>query len=146
MPTRTSITRSRPSTQSFEEKTTASLDAQDKILETQNDILGRLELKLEAPVLNGGFEDLVKKVERVDRVTEALRETQAASGTKIVDIHSAIYDPEKGIYVTVKDHGRWIGLASSAVKWLIALLITAALGGMGKLFYDFITGHIHYSP
>lgn len=137
----------------FEEKTTATLEEQDKTLELQNKtlenqnrVLERMDKKLEAPVLNGGFDDLVKKVEKVENVTQQLKECHESSSKKIVDIHTAIYDPEKGIYVTVKGHDKWISATAKAGRWLAMLLITGALGGLGKVIYDLITGHIHYTP
>lgn len=136
----------RSASKEFEEKTTATLQAQDKTLEEQNRVLERLDKRLEAPVLNGGFEDLIKKVDKVESVTEQLRECHANSSKKIVDIHAAIYDPEKGIYVTVKSHDKWIGSAGKAGRWFGALLVTGLLTGAGKLLYDLITGHIHYTP
>ena len=137
----------------FEEKTTATLEEQDKTLELQNKtlenqnrVLERMDKKLEAPVLNGGFDDLVKKVEKVESVTQQLKECQESSSKKIVDIHTAIYDPEKGIYVTVKGHDKWISSTAKAGRWLGMLLITGGLGALGKVIYDLVTGHIHYTP
>lgn len=122
----------------FEERTTATLEAQDRILE-------RVEQKLEAPVLNGGFEDLIKKVDKLETVQETLRDCTSKSSTKIDAIHTAIYDPDKGLYVTVKHHTSWIAGANKASKWLVALMVTGVLTGVGKLIYDFLSGHIHFS-
>lgn len=149
MPTRPPTTRN----VEFEQKTTATLAAQDRILEqqnntleTQNRFLQHLDKKLSAPVLNGGFDELVKQVEKVKEVTEQLKDCHDSSSKKIVDIHTAIYDPEKGIYVTVKEHETWINTAAKALKWAGALVLTGTLTGLAKVIYDMITGHIHYTP
>lgn len=130
----------------FEEKTTATLQAQDRTLEEQNRVLERVDKRLNAPVLNGGFEDLIKKVDKVENVTAQLSEKYGNTSQKIADIHTAVYDPEKGIYVTVKSHDKWITAVGTAGRWFGALLVTGMLTGMGKLLYDFITGHLHYTP
>jgi hypothetical protein len=125
--------------ESFEERTSATLEAQDRILE-------RVEQKLEAPVLNGGFEDLTRKVDKIENVTELMRESMADTNKKVGDIHTVIYDPEKGIYVTLKGHDNWIERVGKGFKWGGALVVTGVLTGIGKLIYDFITGHIHFTP
>jgi hypothetical protein len=124
---------------SFEERTTATLDAQDRILE-------RMEQKLESPVLNGGFDDLVKRVEKIDGVTEKLRDCQADTSKQVSEIHSIVLDPEAGLYHKVKANSHWIDNANKATKWIACLLIAGTLTGIGKLLYDFITGHIHFTP
>lgn len=129
----------RHSSESFEEHVAATLEAQDRMLE-------RLEEKLEKPVLNGGFDKLVAKVEKIETVTESLRDAQVEAKKKIDAIHVAVYDPDTGLYTKVKDNSKWITTVKSAGKWFIGLLIAGALTGAGKLLYDFAQGHIHFTP
>jgi hypothetical protein len=123
----------------FEERTTATLEAQDRLLE-------RVEQKLQAPVLNGGFEDLTKKVEKIESIQGAMAASAVGVEKKVGEIHERIYDPEKGLYVAVKHHGDWINTVSKALKWILALMLTLSLGGAGKMIYDFAGGHIHFTP
>jgi hypothetical protein len=126
--------------ESFEERTTATLHAQDRVLE-------RMQQKLEdSPVLNGGFEDLTKKVDKIENVQAEFRKCQTTTGQKITEIHDTIFEPDKGLYVTVRGHAGWIDTATKAGKWLLALLIAGTLTGVGKLLYDVVSGHIHFSP
>lgn len=125
--------------EAFEERVTATLEAQDRML-------ARLEEKLEKPVLNGGFESLVAKVDKIEHVSESLRDAQTKANTKIDAIHSAVYDPEKGLYTKVKDNAKWIGNANKGLKWFAGLLGAGLLTGAGKLLYDFLIGHIHFTP
>lgn len=123
----------------FEDRTTATLEAQDRLLE-------RMEQRLQAPVLNGGFEDLNKKIDKVEFIQDQLLRQQETSGKQISDIHMVIYDPEKGMYMTLKSHTRWIEAMTKSIKWAGALFLTGLLSGIGKLIYDFISGHIHIAP
>jgi len=132
--------------QSFEERTTATLESQNLVLDKQNDVLGKLERKLESPVLNGGFDDLVKRVEKIDTVTDKLRECQEGTSKKIGDLHTVILDPETGLYHVVKGNSKWINTTTRALKWLGGLLGAGLLTGIGKLLYDIFSGHIHYTP
>lgn len=123
----------------FESRTTATLEAQDRILE-------RVEKKLESPVLNGGFDNLMTKVEKIESIQSQMGKVQETQGEKIDSIHSAIYEPEKGLYVKVKDANLWISRVDKASKWFIGLLVAGILTGVGKVLYDFLSGHIHYAP
>lgn len=125
--------------QAFEERVEATLQAQDRMMT-------RIEEKLEKPVLNGGFETLVAKVDKIETVSEGLRDTQAAANTKIDAIHTAIYDPEKGLYTKTKDNSKWIENANKALKWFAGLIIAGTLTGVGKLLYDAVIKHLHYAP
>ena len=124
---------------SFETHVLTTLESQDRILEHLRD-------KLERPVLNGGFDDLVKKVDKIETVTEKLSENQALSGKKIDAIHVAVYDPDTGLYGRVKEHTQVITRTSKGLMWFVGVVITAALAGGGKMLYDFLAGHIHFSP
>lgn len=123
----------------FEERTTATLEAQDRTLE-------RLDKKLEAPVFNGGFEDLMTKVNKIESIQTQLQVCQEKTSEQVTAIHTAIYDPEKGLYAKVKAAISWIDRANGIIKGLLALLATGLLTGAGKLIYDLLSGHIQYTP
>jgi hypothetical protein len=125
--------------ETFEEYVTTTLKSQDRMLE-------RLEEKLERPVLNGGFDSLVAKVEKIEAVSEQLREAQSSSGIKIDAIHKAVYDPDEGLYQKVKSNSKWIQHVTIGGKWFAGLLVASLLTGAGKLLYDVISSHIHYAP
>ena len=125
--------------ESFEDRTTASLQAQDELLD-------RLERKLESPILNGGFDRLVQRVEKIDQVTEKLREGQAEAGKKIDAIHTVVLDPETGLYHKVKSHSSWIDTTTKGMKWIGGLIVAGLLTGAGKLIYDALHSHLHYTP
>ena len=131
--------RTNHSNEEFEKHVTAVLEAQDRMLE-------RLEQKLEKPVMNGGFEDLISKVEKIESVSEQLREAQTASKEKIEQIHEAVWDPDTGLYHKVKENTRWIATTGRVFKWLGGLLVAGVLTGVGKLLYTFLSGHIHFTP
>ena len=116
-----------------------TLEAQDRMLE-------RLEHKLEKPVLNGGFDNLVAKVEKIDAVTEQMQVGQAGLSKKVDAIHVAVYDPDTGLYQKVKTNSRSIEVASKGAKWLAGVVVAGLLTGTGKLLYDFLSGHIHFTP
>ncbi len=124
---------------SFEEHVLTTLEAQDRLL-------GRVEEKLGSPILNGGFDSLVKKVDKIESVTEQMRAEQAASSKKVDAIHVAIYDPDTGLYGRVKEHTAVITKTGKGLSWFIGILIAGGLGGIGKLLYDFMSGHIHFTP
>lgn len=117
----------------------STLEAQDRMLE-------RLEIKLEKPVLNGGFDTLVSKVDKIESVSEQMRETQAVANKKIDAIHTVVMDPDTGLYHQVKSHSSWIESTSKGLKWFGGLFIAGVLTGIGKLIYDFTTNHIHVTP
>ena len=125
--------------ESFEERTLNTLEAQDRLLE-------RLETKLQSPIMNGGFDDLVRRVEKIDHVAEKLRESHELSGKKIDAIHNVVMDPETGLYHRVKSNSKWIESASKGLKWLGGVLLAGGLTCVGKLLYDLIQNHIHFSP
>lgn len=116
-----------------------TLEAQDRILE-------RLEKKFEKPALNGGFDKLVEKVEKIEWVTQKLSESQDGICKQVKEIHTVVLDPETGLYHKVKENSKWIDSTSRGLKWLIGLIIAGLLTGTGKLLYDFVTGHISFIP
>lgn len=124
---------------SFEERMISHLEAQDQILD-------RLEAKLQSPILNGGFDDLVSKVNQIESVTEHFNKAQEATSKKIDAIHVAVYDPDLGLYHVVKSHTGWIATTNKLTMWLGGMIVAGILGGIGKLLYSFISGHIHFTP
>lgn len=59
----------------------------------------RLESKLldalSSPALNGGFDTLLSKVERIE-------ESQGMLVSKVNDVHEAIYNPDDGLFARIK--------------------------------------------
>lgn len=123
----------------FEERVTATLEAQDRMLEI-------LAEKLERPALNGGFDDLVRNVDKIKTETEQLRQDQAGTSKKIDAIHVAIYDPDTGLYGRVKEHTHVISRTSKGLTWFIGIVIAASMTGVGKMMYDFLAGRVHFTP
>lgn len=122
-----------------EERTIAHLEAQDEVLE-------RMEKKLESPALNGGFESLMAQVSHIAEVNSSIKEAQKEHDKKIDEIHQGIYNPEKGLYVKVQDHTKWINHANWIAKGVLGITATGMLTAIGKLLYDLFQGHIHYVP
>ena len=115
----------------FEKKTT-------KTLREQNDVLALLKERLNAPILNGGYNDLVKVGE-----FEVIKEQLQATGAKIDNIDSSINNPDNGIYVKVKHHSEWISKVNKTWMWVLGTVATLTLTGAGKLFFDFFSHHLH---
>lgn len=120
-----------------EERTSTHLTSQDEILE-------RIEQKLQSPILNGGFDTLMEKVNRIEVINQGLSTTQVSQGTKIDAIYHGLYDPREGLYAEVKSATSWVKRANWVVKGAIALLATAILTGSGTLVYELFQGHIRY--
>lgn len=127
-------------------------------LERQDAVLEKLDKKLEdAHVLNGGFDNLMKQVAKIDAIESGLGEVkgavsklqdcQDAQGKKLDEVHTAVYDPEKGLYSKVKDALKWIRNANWVIKGTLALAGTGGVGGLAKVIYDLVTGHllVHYT-
>jgi len=123
----------------FEQTVTETLRIQDKILT-------KLEIKLESPVLNGGFDQLVKTVDKIEIALSNAVSNQKMTSEKLDLIHAGIYHPDDGLYSKVKDSSKWISQVNTSLKWFVALLATGMLSGVGKLCYDVIHGHLHYVP
>lgn len=124
---------------SFEERTLSTLEAQDRLLE-------QVVQKLESPVLNGGFDNLMRKVDRIETAQEQLQASDSASGKKIDQLHTAIFDPEIGLYSRVKSNSSWISRTTKGFQWLGGIVVVGILSGLGKMMYDFLTGHVHFIP
>jgi hypothetical protein len=116
-------------------------------LSAQDAVLDRLTKKLDdAHVMNGGFDSLMTKVEKIESVQAELGRCQTATSTKVDAIHTAIYDPEKGLYAKVKDALEWINNANWVLKGMIGLTATGGIAALGKIIYGLATGHIHWLP
>lgn len=123
-------------------------------LSAQDEVLDKLEKRLDhAHVMNGGFDSLMTKVEKIESAQTELKTAvtnlqscSTAQGKKLDEVHTAIFDPEKGLYEKVKGAIKWISTANWVIKGALGVLGAGMLTGMGKLLYDIFTGHIHYSP
>jgi uncharacterized protein YaaN involved in tellurite resistance len=173
------------------EFSTKSNRRRDSMHDLVLDALQQLQQKvLASPALNGGFDTLLFKVEKIE-------EGQVQMGTKVDSIHEAIYHPDEGLFARVKvveplkekaeaidqlekdvlvlqqrvqvdertvekearlteEHKKLVKLHAEQIKDLVAFkskvcaivkwgLVT--LGGsvvtlIGKLIYDFVSGHI----
>lgn len=123
----------------FERFVTETLESQDRMLE-------KLEKKLEKPVMNGGFDTLVTKVDKIELVTGQLQESHSEVSQKINAIHTVVMDPDTGLYHKVKSNSQWIDSARRGLKWLLGFMAAGVLTGTGKLLYDFFSGHVHFTP
>ena len=106
--------------------------------------LRRLEEKLDAPVLNGGFDVLFQKVENIEKNVDKLNE--------------AVFDPEKGLFVRVltekveTDHDvdgllKRVTETEDKLKTYRKFVIGAALSvitTVGKLLWDAAALHISF--
>ena len=117
---------------SFEKKTTRALNE-------QNEVLAALKECLNAPILNGGYNELVKEVGEIRFNQELLR----SASSKIDNIDASINDPDHGIYVKVKNHSDWISKVNRTWYWVLGTVTTLTLTGAGKLLYDFFSHHFH---
>lgn len=123
----------------FEESTTQTLQAQDALLE-------RMEKRLDAKVLNGGFDDLMTKVVKIELIQEQFKSTQdknqVKTDEKLDSIHNAIYEPDSGLYAKVKSNAESMAALRKIFKGFVALVASGLVGGAGKLLYDYIASHI----
>lgn len=55
----------------------------------------RLVEALNSPALNGGFDTLLSKVNKIE-------ETQGTLVSKVNDVHEAIYNPDEGLFARIK--------------------------------------------
>lgn len=123
-------------TSQFEQRVTETLKSQDEMLD-------RLDKKLDSPILNGGFNDLMTKVNKIETIQDELGKTQTGANEKITAIHAAIYNPDDGLYAKVKDTLKWINTANWIIKGLAGILATGMLTAFGVVVYDLLTGTIH---
>jgi hypothetical protein len=70
-------------------------DHLSSLKEGQDEILKLQETMLESPALNGGFTQLINKVNNIEKA-------QVESIETIDSIHEAIYHPDEGLYARVK--------------------------------------------
>ena len=130
----------------FQSETTRTLKTQDAVLSDQTQLLEYLVEKLEAPVLNGGFEDLTQKLTRMETMQEGMVKSHEKTATEVAEIHKVINDPKDGLVVTVNNQGKWIGTAKKVLIWMGGLAVTGGLAILGKLLWSAATGHIHFTP
>lgn len=97
---------------------------------------------MSSKALNGGFEILDSKV---DMITAS----QEKFSSKLDEIHTALYQPDDGVYARVHEHAHqintlveWKQKIASRVKWILGLLGGAAFGAVAKIIFEFVTGHI----
>ena len=120
-------------------------------LARQDTVLEKLDKKLEdAHVLNGGFDSLMEKVSKIDAIETGLKEVKTCvdtQGRTLDEVHKAIYDKDEGLYQKVKGVIKWISTANWVIKGVAVTAATGAAGGLCKLAYDIISGHllIHYA-
>ena len=120
-------------------------------LARQDTVLEKLDKKLEgAHVLNGGFDSLMEKVSKIDAIETGLKEVKTCvdtQGKTLDEVHKAIYDKDEGLYQKVKGVIKWISTANWVIKGVAVTAATGAAGGLCKLAYDIISGHllIHYA-
>jgi polyhydroxyalkanoate synthesis regulator phasin len=107
-----------------------------------------LEQKLEAPILNGGFDRLFENVENIK--------------TEVDKLNKAVFDPENGLFVRVKsekvetDHElkaleQKVSNLENQLKTYRKFVIGAAgslalagLGGLGKVVWGLVASHISF--
>ena len=106
--------------------------------ERTTDALERLERRFDAPMFDGGFEDLSQRVAMFEIREERDRKYQEESLKKINDIHASIYDPKEGLYFTVKHSEAWISKVNGTARWMAMVLVTASVGGCGGLLYAYL--------
>lgn len=106
--------------------------------------LSRLEEKLDAPVLNGGFELLFQKVDNIEKSVDKLNE--------------AVFNPEKGLFVRVQtekvetDHDvekliKRVDDTEEKLKLYRKFIVGAVLSVItmiGKIIWDAVAGHITF--
>lgn len=131
----------------------------ERTLRAVIDSLGRtlehIQDKLkQAHVLNGGFDLLMEKIAGIE-------EKQAIKSQQITDIHTALYDPDKGLHarlVTKADDKEVEELKSKVegqknqiadlLRWrsgitkIILAVALPMLGSFGKIIYDLIAAHV----
>lgn len=59
-------------------------------------ILAEIQAKLTAPALNGGFDTLMYKVEKIEEAQEKILE-------EVSDLKDAMYDPDEGLFARIRD-------------------------------------------
>lgn len=67
----------------------------DTDLQKLLELLSEIQGKLKAPALNGGFDTLMYKVDKIEECQEKILD-------RISVLNDAIYDPDKGLFARVK--------------------------------------------
>lgn len=134
-------------------------------------VLRLLQAKImNSTALNGGFDALMVKIEametrlgttgeKVDSIHEAVYhpdsglfarvksvELWQANEEKVVEKVSEINAAHDKLVKThedqLKDLARFKDRTSAAIKWLVVSLATGGAGLVGKLLFDFLSGHV----
>ena len=103
--------------------------------------------------LNGGFDILDTKVDAITAAQEKfindITAAQEKFSSKLDEIHTALYQPDEGIYARVHEHANkidalveWKQKIASRIRWTLGLIGGAVLGGVVKIIIDFLSGHI----
>lgn len=156
-------------------------------LDENNKMLNKI---LSSPALNGGFETLLFKVDKIE-------ESQGQIVTKVDNIYTSIYHPDQGVFARIKDRSlaevteinrlekeliainvkhhneekdeekeyklkiendrqisqhektiaellTWKNKIVSVAKWVLVSLATASVSVLGKLLYDYFSGHMKF--
>ena len=110
-----------------------------------------LEKVNSAPVLNGGFETRIFKIDKIE-------ESQGQIASKVDSIHDAIYNPDDGLFARINTNKgdaektaitvehriteleKFRLTAFAAVKWTVVALTGGILSLLFKLIYTIVTG------
>jgi len=119
MPTRRTRTAStQPPTSRRRKSKSLSPDEQDKKLDQVVQTLSAISDRVNSsPVLNGGFDNLVKKIDN-------LGDAQEEQTKKLDVIHNAIYEPDEGLFARIKASDAANNTKVAAVEKDIAVLTT----------------------
>jgi hypothetical protein len=113
-------------------------------LTAQDETLARIEDRVtHAPILNGGFDKLNERLNKIESAAVTHAEAAARIGTEVKEIHEVIFDPKVGLVALTDQHAKWMHGVKSACRWLIGALSLGALTGLGKLVVWFFSTHYH---
>lgn len=113
-----------------------------RALVRQDQALERLESKLNAPVLNGGFKQLVEQVNRIELAQRDQASAQSQSIKQVEELHDAVMDPTEGLIVKVNAHTAWIDTASRCAKWTLCLGAAGTGALIGKAIWELLLLHV----
>lgn len=147
--------RKHTSSTKIEQHDTENLNSR-QVLQLLTDIQTKV---LSSAALNGGFDNLMFKIENIETA-------QSGMSDKVNMIHDALYKPDDGFFARVKqveeeahethsqtetiraldvsvtDLKRWKNLVDRVAKWALIAVGGGIATLIGKLLYDFISGHI----
>lgn len=152
-------------------KTTSTGDVAGNI--NSRDILELLQQKImNSPALNGGFDTLMLKIEgiekclgatgeKVDSIHEAVYhpdtglfarvksvEQWRSAEEKAVEKEAKLNDEHeklvRGHDDQLKELSKFKERSTAIVRWLVISLATGGAGLLGKLLFDFVSGHVKF--